>query len=114
QHQMQILIVCKDMLMQAGQTKYKTLHVDIEAHPSVLCADLLGFLNVFNNPANEHVLHVAIKQECSALLDSTSQEEGKTHMMLEELTWMVLSKYKCGGVGSGLKAKYQLHFAFLV
>ncbi|KAI6028816.1 hypothetical protein F5J12DRAFT_780352 [Pisolithus orientalis] len=43
----------------------------------------------------------------------TGQEEGKMHMMLEELTWMVLSKYKCGGVGSGSKAEYQLHFAFL-
>ncbi|KAI6035324.1 hypothetical protein F5J12DRAFT_933530 [Pisolithus orientalis] len=84
-------------------------------------ANLLGFLNVFNNPANECMLCAAIKKECSAiqnkfhtlLLDSTSQEEGKTCMMLEELTWTVLSKYRHGGVGSGSKAKYQLHFAFL-
>ncbi|KAI6144992.1 hypothetical protein BKA82DRAFT_3982353, partial [Pisolithus tinctorius] len=122
QHQMQILIVCKDMLVQAGRTKYKTLHVDVEARPSASRADLLGFLNVFNNPANERVLRAAIKKECSAvrnkfrtlLLDSTGQEEGKTRMTLEELTWTVLSKYKRGGVGSGSKAEYQLHFAFLV
>ncbi|KAI6140033.1 hypothetical protein BKA82DRAFT_4217684 [Pisolithus tinctorius] len=117
---MQILIVCKDMLVQAGRTKYKTLHVDVEERLRSR-ADLLGFLNVFNNPANERVLHAAIKKECSAvrnkfrtlLLDSTGQEEGKTRMTLEELTWTVLSKYKRGGVGSGSKAEYQLHFAFL-
>ncbi|KAI6097012.1 hypothetical protein EDD16DRAFT_1772010 [Pisolithus croceorrhizus] len=83
-------------------------------------ADSYGFQNVFGNPANKCVLHAAIKKECSAvqnkfhmlILDSTSGE-GKVRLMLEELTWTALSKYKQGGVGSGSKAEHQLHLAYL-
>ncbi|KAI6018599.1 hypothetical protein PISMIDRAFT_98164, partial [Pisolithus microcarpus 441] len=84
-------------------------------------ADSYGFQNVFGNPTNERVLRAAIKKECSAvrnkfrtlILDSAGGE-GKPHMTLEELTWTALSKYKRGGVGSGSKAEYQLHLAYLV
>ncbi|KAI6042117.1 hypothetical protein EDC04DRAFT_3139282 [Pisolithus marmoratus] len=116
---MQVLIICKDMIMQAGQTKYKQLHVDVEEWLKA-CANILGFQNVFGNPTNECILHAAIKKECSTvqnkfrmlILDSTSGE-GKTCMTLEELTWTALSKYKWGGVGLGSKAKYQLHLVYL-
>ncbi|KAI5980490.1 hypothetical protein EDC04DRAFT_2917931 [Pisolithus marmoratus] len=97
---MQVLIIAKDLVVQAGRTNYKGLHYDVEEWLKS-CADVLGFQNVFGNPANERVL-------CT-LLDST----GKSRMTLEELTWTALSKYKRGGVGSGSKAEYQLHFAYL-
>ncbi|KAI6028999.1 hypothetical protein EDC04DRAFT_2898820 [Pisolithus marmoratus] len=91
---MQVTITCKDMLMQAGRTKYKALHTDIEewlrSH-----ADMQGFQNVFSNFGNEQVLHAAIKRECSALrskfhtllLESTRPVDRKPCMTLEELTW---------------------------
>ncbi|KAI6005406.1 hypothetical protein EDC04DRAFT_2908015 [Pisolithus marmoratus] len=113
---MQVLIIAKDLVVQAGRTNYKGLHYDVEERLKS-CADVLGFQNVFGNLANECVLCTVIKRECSAarnklhilLLDST----GKSRMTLEELTWTALSKYKRGGVGSGSKAEYQLHFTYL-
>ncbi|KAI5980993.1 hypothetical protein EDD15DRAFT_2380600 [Pisolithus albus] len=115
----QVLIISKDLIVQAGRTKYKALHVDVEERLRSR-ADSYGFQNVFGNPTNERVLRAVIKKECSAvqnkfrtlILDSTGWE-GKTRMMLEELTWTALSKYKRGGVGSGLKAEHQLHLAYL-
>ncbi|KAI6161681.1 hypothetical protein EDD17DRAFT_1508797 [Pisolithus thermaeus] len=94
---MQVLLVSKDMIVQAGQMKYKALHVNVELW-----------------------IPKSIKKECSAvqnkfhmlILDSTSGE-GKVRLMLEELTWTALSKYKQGGVGSGSKAEHQLHLAYL-
>ncbi|KAI5982097.1 hypothetical protein EDD15DRAFT_2326704 [Pisolithus albus] len=117
---MQVTITCKDMLVQAGRTKYKALHADVEERLRSR-ADTLGFQNVFGNFGNEQVLRAAIKRECSAirskfrtlLLESTRPVDGKPCMTLEELTWMVLSKYERGGVGSGSKAEFQLHFAYL-
>ncbi|KIK12263.1 hypothetical protein PISMIDRAFT_18866 [Pisolithus microcarpus 441] len=117
---MQVTIMCKDMLVQAGRTKYKALHTDVEERLRSH-ADTLGFQNVFGNFGNKQVLRAAIKRECSAirskfrtlLLESTRPVDGKPCMTLEELTWTVLSKYKQGGVGSGSKAEYQLHFAYL-
>ncbi|KAI5992864.1 hypothetical protein EDC04DRAFT_2910954 [Pisolithus marmoratus] len=96
---MQVLIIAKDLVVQVGQTNYKGLHYDVEEQLK-LRADVLGFQNVFSNPANERVLRTVIKRECSAtrnklcilLLDST----GKSHMTLEELTWTALSKYNYG------------------
>ncbi|KAI6017633.1 hypothetical protein BKA83DRAFT_4496757 [Pisolithus microcarpus] len=115
----QVLIISRDLIMQAGQTKYKALHVDVKEWLRS-CTDSYGFQNVFGNPTNERVLHAAIKKECSAvrnkfhtlILDSAGGE-GKPHMMLKELTWTALSKYKQGGVGLGSKAEYQLHLAYL-
>ncbi|KAI6038099.1 hypothetical protein EDC04DRAFT_2896824 [Pisolithus marmoratus] len=52
---MQVLIIAKDLVMQVGQTNYKGLHYDVEEWLK-LHADVLGFQNVFGNPANEHVL----------------------------------------------------------
>ncbi|KAI6095057.1 hypothetical protein F5141DRAFT_1068716 [Pisolithus sp. B1] len=56
------------------------------------------------NFGNEQVLCAAIKRECSAirskfhtlLLESTRPVDRKPCMTLEELTWMVLRKYKQG------------------
>ncbi|KAI6043295.1 hypothetical protein EDC04DRAFT_2600336 [Pisolithus marmoratus] len=60
-----VLIIAKDLVMQVGWTNYKGLHYDVKewlkSH-----ADVLGFQNVFSNPANEHVLHTVIRRECSA------------------------------------------------
>ncbi|KAI6029019.1 hypothetical protein EDC04DRAFT_2605647 [Pisolithus marmoratus] len=63
---MQVTITCKDMLVQAGCTKYKVLHTDVEEQLRS-CADMQGFQNVFGNFGNEQVLCVAIKRKCSAL-----------------------------------------------
>ncbi|KIN94828.1 hypothetical protein M404DRAFT_34667 [Pisolithus tinctorius Marx 270] len=63
---MQVAITCKDMLVQAGRTKYKTLHVDVEDRLKS-CADTLGFQNVFGNPVHEQVLRTMIKKECSGI-----------------------------------------------
>ncbi|KAI6022311.1 hypothetical protein BKA83DRAFT_4493581 [Pisolithus microcarpus] len=115
----QVLIISRDLIVQAGRTKYKALHVDIEEWLRSR-VDSYGFQNVFRNPTNECVLHAAIKKECSVvqnkfctlILDSAGGE-GKPHMTLEELTWTALSKYKQGGVSLGSKAEYQLHLAYL-
>ncbi|KAI6041711.1 hypothetical protein EDC04DRAFT_2601495 [Pisolithus marmoratus] len=46
-----VLIISKDLVMQVGWTNYKGLHYDVKewlkSH-----ADVLGFQNVFSNPAN--------------------------------------------------------------
>ncbi|KAI6116435.1 hypothetical protein F5141DRAFT_1213035 [Pisolithus sp. B1] len=63
---MQVLLVSKDMIVQAGRMKYKVLHVNVEEQLR-MCTDSYGFQNVFGNPANEHMLHAAIKKECSAV-----------------------------------------------
>ncbi|KAI5983322.1 hypothetical protein EDC04DRAFT_2915016 [Pisolithus marmoratus] len=109
-HSMQVLIIAKDLVVQAGRTNYKGLHYDVEERLKSR-ADVLGFQNVFGNPANERVLCTVIKRECSA--PKQIAHTGKSRMTLEELTWTALSKYKRGGVGSGSKAEYQLHFAYL-
>ncbi|KAI6144440.1 hypothetical protein BKA82DRAFT_4178130 [Pisolithus tinctorius] len=118
---MQVAITCKDMLVQAGRTKYKTLHVDVEDRLKS-CADTLGFQNVFGNPVHEQVLRTMIKKECSGIrskfhtliLESTGvSDSGKGHISLKEFTWTVLNKYKRGGVGTGSKVEHQLHFAYL-
>ncbi|KAI6143458.1 hypothetical protein BKA82DRAFT_4186215 [Pisolithus tinctorius] len=102
---MQVAITCKDMLVQAGRTKYKMLHVDVEDRLKS-CTDTLGFQNMFGNPVHE--------QFCTLILESTGvSDSGKGHISLEEFTWTVLNKYKRGGVGMGSKVKHQLHFAYL-
>ncbi|KIM68454.1 hypothetical protein SCLCIDRAFT_20374 [Scleroderma citrinum Foug A] len=96
---MQVIITCKDMLIQAGRTKYKNLHVDVEEQLKSH-AHTLGFQNVFSNPVNEQVLRAVIKEcsgirskFCMLILDSMGVD-GKLCMTLEEFVWTVLSKYK--------------------
>ncbi|KAI6101130.1 hypothetical protein F5141DRAFT_1065901 [Pisolithus sp. B1] len=42
------------------------LHIDVEERLR-MHANSYGFQNVFGNPANKHMLHAAIKKECSAV-----------------------------------------------
>ncbi|KIO01176.1 hypothetical protein M404DRAFT_1003242 [Pisolithus tinctorius Marx 270] len=103
---MQVAITCKDMLIQAGCTKYKMLHVNVEDQLKSH-TDTLGFQNMFGNLVHEQVLYTMIKKECSGIqskfctliLESTGvSDSGKGHILLKEFTWTV---------------EHQLHFAYL-
>ncbi|KAI6032629.1 hypothetical protein F5J12DRAFT_887529 [Pisolithus orientalis] len=49
---MQVAITCKDMLVQAGCTKYKMLHINVKDQLKSH-ADTLGFQNMFGNLVHE-------------------------------------------------------------